>query len=48
MYTVERFDVVNNRWNYINACDCYSDAVEEKEYCERKFPGTYRIRGTEE
>ena len=46
MYTVNRWNAVNNEWSYYNTFATYTEAVEEMERLERMFKGTWKIFST--
>ena len=45
-YVVEKFDLVNGEWHYMNSFKTYSEASEALDMMAKRYRGTYRIRET--
>lgn len=43
-YIVESYNVLTERWNYMNSYITYSEAWEARERMKKRYPGIYRIR----
>lgn len=43
MYTVNRWNAINNEWSYYNTFETYTEAVEEMERLERMFKGVWKV-----
>lgn len=42
-YKVERYNMIDNVWVYMNAFQTYTEASEAASEYERRYRGTYRV-----